>query len=109
MAATNKQLEHLEKLKVFNTNKPKSEKTKQLMSFAKLGKKFSKEHKENLSLAHQKEIFQFDSQGNLINKFESITAAAKNLNLSIAAISFALRKGTKSGNFCWRHTDGFSF
>lgn len=54
---------------------------------------------------HQVETFQFDLKGNLLNKYESILAASKVLNIDDSAISYAIRNNTTSGGFLWATTE----
>jgi len=60
-----------------------TDETRKKMSIAKKGKP----PPENALRAIRKKVYQFDRQGNFINKFVSITKAAKELNLCINLIS----------------------
>lgn len=48
--------------------------------------------------------YQFDLEGNFINKFESILHAAKSIGIDDSAIAFAIKHKTISGNYLWSNT-----
>lgn len=48
--------------------------------------------------------YQFDLEGNFINKFESILQAAKSIDIDDSAIAFAIKHKTISGNYLWSNT-----
>lgn len=63
-------------------------------------KKFGKES------PNHREIVQFDKQGNFIKNWDTITEAAKALNLSVTNINNNLKKRSKTaGGFIWKHKE----
>ena len=66
-----------------------SEETKKKLSDRKIGIKFSESHKKSLSEAHSRKriTIQYDTQLIEINRFESLTLAAKSINSSSANLS----------------------
>lgn len=53
----------------------------------------------------QIEVYQFDLQGNLVKKYNSILEASKVLNIDDSAIGYALKNKTTSGEYLWATTD----
>ena len=56
--------------------KPKSEECKQKLRDINLGKHLSEETRKKISKSHFKPVYQLDKNGNIINEFDSIFAAA---------------------------------
>lgn len=60
--------------------------------------------KNNLIKHYKKQIYQYDKNGNLINRFNSITEAADCMNVCISSISNALIGYSKSScGFIWSY------
>jgi len=57
-----------------------------------------------ISKAKQKPIISFDQNGNEVKKFNSLSEAAKEVNVNISAISVSLKnsKKRKAGGFYWK-------
>ena len=84
-----------------------SEETKIKMSNSHKGKKTSKEHLEKLYkgqiLANSKPIDQYDLKGNFIKEWQSVTIAAKEINLHPTSIRHCVQGKTKtSGGYIWK-------
>lgn len=76
------------------------------------GRKFSDLHKQNMKKPKpvgfneklKKKIIQYDSKGNKINEFISLTEASKQTGINLQAISLcALGKSKSSGGFIWKY------
>lgn len=93
--------------------KPRTERQKQLSREKMLGRKASKETRAKMSKAQfgmvrpwkHKEVFAFDKHtGQFIRKYESVTSAAKELNLTTSGISNAATgKCPSMGGFIWSY------
>lgn len=97
------------KISIANTGKKRTDEAKQKMRNAKLGTHWSEERKENYSKsqklkgarptdecikasneARRISICVYDKEQNLIGKFNSLTEAAKELNISVSYVSLLL-------------------
>lgn len=98
-------------------NQPKlSEETKNRMSVAKLGKRFSEEHKKKLSLAqnkkenkikksltHRRSVIQLSVSGEFIKEWYSLTEASESLNISRSSIYQSCKKGYTAHGYKWKY------
>lgn len=80
-----------------------SEETKNKISKSKLGKKWTKEHINNIIKGKQKPILQYDLEGNFIKEWEGIKPAALYLGCDPTTITANLRGITKKGyGYIWK-------
>lgn len=92
--------------------------TKQKISKAIKGRKFSEEHKRKLSIAqnkdwvkekksiiHSRAIIQSSIDGVFVKEWSSITEASRACGINIKAIYQACKKGYKSHGYKWEYKD----
>lgn len=93
-----------------------SKETKERMSVAKIGKRFSEEHRKKLSIAQNKEevkrkkslthrraVIQLSMNGEIIKEWYSIAEVSKTLGVNASAISHACKKGGISHGYRWKY------
>ena len=102
--------------------RPMTEEHKEKIIQAHIGKVFTEEHKEKISLSHigvertpewlanlskakekyRKPVIQLDLQGNELRRFESVSAATKELGLQKSALSACLNgRARTAGGYKW--------
>lgn len=95
-----------------------SKETKEKMSIAKIGKRFSEEHRKKLSIAqnkeevkrkksltHRRSVVQLSIQGEFIKEWYSLTEASENLNISRSSIYQSCRKGYIAHGYKWKYNN----
>jgi len=109
--------ERSEKLRQANTGKSKPEGFGEIIRQKAIGRKYTDEHKQNISnakkgkavseasiLAKQKPIYQLDKDNNIINKFNSIKEAAIYLGKKNSNINCCLAGYSKTAyGFFWKY------
>ena len=58
---------------------------------------------ENLQHAHNKPVYQLNSDGSYLNTFKSINDASEETGINCKNISSALRKNMKAGGYIWQY------
>lgn len=95
-----------------------SKETKEKMSIAKIGKRFSEEHRKKLSIAqnkekvkrkksltHRRSVVQLSIQGEFIKEWYSLTEASESLNISRSSIYQSCRKGYIAHGHKWKYNN----
>lgn len=86
--------------------KPKSEECKQKLKDINLGKHLSEETRKKVSEGHFKPVYQLDKDGNIINEFISVTAAAHYIHRDTTSISKCCKgKQQTCGGYKWRYKE----
>ena len=86
--------------------KPKSEECKQKLRNINLGKHLSEETRKKVSESHFKPVYQLDKNGNIINEFDSILAAALYIHRDNSSISKCCKGKQKTcGGYMWRYKE----
>lgn len=108
---TRKKMAESQKGNQNHKGKPHSAETKQKMAESHKGEKnhnygkhFSEEHKKKISEALFKAVLQLDKEGNIINRYDSITTAAKLANTHCSHITQCCKGIRKtSGGYIWKY------
>ena len=87
--------------------KPKSKECKQKLRDINLGKHLSEETRKKVSESHFKPVYQLDKNGNIINEFDLILAAAQYIHRNNSSISKCCKEKQKTcGGYMWRYKEG---
>lgn len=96
--------ESKKKMSEAKKGKHHSEEAKRKMS--EIRKNMSDETKRKMSKSRMKEVYQFDRNGQLLNKYNSILEASTKTNISDCLISSCCTKNAKTaGGYIWSHNN----
>lgn len=88
------------------TGKHHSEKTKEKMSIARIGKKMN----IKTIIKKSKAVIQYDKKMNMINEYYGITEASKKTNINISNISKCCKNQRKTaGGYIWKFKGGNNY
>ncbi len=95
-----------EKLREASIGRKVKEETKSKISKTMSGRRQTEEHKLNAAKTHYVPIYQYNTSGNLIREWESITAACKHINKSHSNIVKCCKGEVKTAyGYIWKYKE----
>lgn len=81
------------------------EEWKEKLSKARLGKKITEQHKENMSKnsKRKKKVLKFNLNNEIVNEYESLTIASNENSIPISSLSYAIKNKKQINNYYYAY------